>query len=79
MIGVITGIVIVVIVAICIWSFNRDVRNMEKKNKKTTEIIHFDHNGRYACNEAVAPTKEKLTENWNEVTCKNCPKVKFYY
>lgn len=37
-------------------------------------IIHYEHpKGRYRCNHAVGKGKpEKLTKNWNEVTCKNC-------
>jgi len=36
--------------------------------------IHYEHpKGRYRCNHAVGKGKpEKLTKNWNEVTCKNC-------
>lgn len=31
---------------------------------------------RYFCNRAVIPDKNKLTNDWNKVTCKNCLKQK---
>jgi len=61
------------------YQFYRDNKKMKQKKKLTpSKIIHYEHNGRYACNEAVKPTKEKLSEDWDNVTCKNCRNVKFY-
>ncbi len=76
---VITWIVIVFVFGLGGWRIYKDCKKMEKENKKKTKIIHYNHNGRYACNEAIGTTKEKLTEDWKKVTCKNCPKAKFYY
>lgn len=47
--------------------------------KMKEEIIHFEHNGKYPCNENIKPKKEKMSKDWKEVTCKNCKKVNFYY
>ena len=35
-------------------------------------IIHFVRNGKYLCNQAAKPTKEKSTRERKKVTCKNC-------
>lgn len=43
------------------------------------EIMHKRHDGKYLCNEAVACKEEKMTDDWDKVTCKNCPRVKLYY
>lgn len=51
-------------------------------SKERTKVQKFKHIGitakelRYLCNEAVQPTFNKLTFDWDEVTCKNCLKQK---
>lgn len=76
----ITWIVVIVVFGIVGLGFYLDNKEINQKKKpRPSKIIHFNHNGRYACNEAIPITKEKLTEDWEKVTCKNCPRVKFYY
>jgi hypothetical protein len=44
----------------------------EIQNKEMRKIMHMNFKGRYMCNQACCITKEKLTRQTNEVTCKNC-------
>lgn len=30
----------------------------------------------YLCNQAVSPSKDKMTKDWRKITCKNCLKQK---
>ena len=59
--------------------FYKDNKKIKSKKKfKPSQIIHYNNNGRYACNDSIEPVEEKLTEDWLDVTCKNCHNTKFY-
>lgn len=76
----ITWIVIVIVFGIAGISFYLENKKIKQRieRRKVSGIIHFNHNEKYACNEARKPVKEKMTEDWDKVTCNNCLRVKFY-
>lgn len=76
--NVILWICVVAVLGIGAYNYHKDTKKTKPTSLKKTKIIHLEHNGKYACNEAIKPTKEKLTEDWKNVTCKNCRNVKFY-
>lgn len=41
-------------------------------SKKRVPKIHKESKGRYLCNGAVTPTKERMSRTWDKVTCNNC-------
>lgn len=43
------------------------------------KTIHLKHNEKYACNWAVNPQEEKMSEDPDKVTCKNCQRINFHY
>ena len=61
------------------YQFYKDNKKLGSQKKfKPSSIVHYEHNGRYACNDSIKPVKEKLTEDWLNVTCRNCHNTKFY-
>ena len=56
--------------------YERIKNPVEEKPKETNKyeigIVHLDHNGFYACNEAVNPNPNKISRDWDKVTCDNC-------
>lgn len=63
-------------------SYYVDLRIIKSKKSKKQIIIHYAlknkaHNVMvYSCNQAVGTTKNKLSIDWNKVTCKNCLRQK---
>lgn len=41
-------------------------------SKKRVPKVHKDHKGKYLCNQAVKPTKERLSRTWDKVDCQKC-------
>ena len=72
-------ICVVIVFGIGGCQFYRDNKALKNQKKfKPSSIIHYEHNGKYACNEAIKPVENKLSEDWLKVTCKNCHNTKFY-
>jgi len=44
----------------------------KKVSKKRVPKIHKEYRGKYLCNQAVKPTKERLSRTWNKVDCQKC-------
>ena len=44
--------------------------------KKRVPKIHKESKGKYLCNQAVNPSKERMSRQWKNVTCQNCLKQK---
>lgn len=76
---VISWIIVVLVLGFGGFIIYRDLKKPLPKQKMKSKIIHYSHNEKYACNEAIEPTEEKLSEDWKKVTCKNCQNTKFYY
>lgn len=41
------------------------------------EIIHYTFDKKYSCNGAVKANPNKMTDDWELVSCKNCLRVNF--
>lgn len=44
----------------------------KKVAKKRVPKIHKESKGKYLCNQAVKPNKERMSRTWNKVTCQTC-------
>ncbi len=77
--SLILWICVLVVFGVGGYQFYRDNKKIKSKKKiKPSSIVHYVHNGRYACNDSIEPVESKLSEDWDDVTCKNCRNTKFY-
>lgn len=47
-------------------------KRKQKASKKRVPKIHKNDKGKYLCNHAVKPTKDRMAREWKKVTCQNC-------
>lgn len=72
-------ICVVIVFSVGGYQFYKDNKEIKAQKKfKPSAIIHYEHNGKYACNDSIETVKSKLSEDWLDVTCKNCHNTKFY-
>jgi hypothetical protein len=57
--------------------FQREATYKERKESKyDIGIKHFSKDKKYLCNQAVIVSNEKLTNDWDGVTCDNCKRIR---